>query len=180
MDAEDAELPPDPSVDALFAACYRELRLIARARLRGSGRNTVLDTTSLVHETFLKLSANNAVAFPDRPRFLVYAGRVMRSIIVDLVRQRQSDKHGGGFAHLTLTGDVIDQAGLPAQEEHILRVHEALDQMAEVDERMARVVEMRYFAGMTDLEIATALGVTDRTVRRDWEQARLFLAEALK
>lgn len=177
----DSDAPsPDDSVDALFAATYRELRLIARARLRGGGRNTVLDTTSLVHETFLKLSANHAVAFPDRPRFLVYAGRVMRSIIVDMVRQKQTDKHGGGFAHLTLTGDVIDQAGLPAQEEHILRVHEALDEMAKVDERMARVVEMRYFAGMTDVEIAAALGVTDRTVRRDWEQARLFLAEALK
>lgn len=172
--------PPDPSVDALFAATYRELRLIARARLRSGGRNTVLDTTALVHETFLKLAANHAVAFPDRPRFLVYAGRVMRSIIVDMVRRKQADKHGGGFAHLTLTGDVIDQAGLPVQDEHILRVHEALDAMAKLDPRMARVVEMRYFAGMTDLEIAAALGVTDRTVRRDWEQARMFLAEALK
>jgi RNA polymerase sigma factor (sigma-70 family) len=79
---------------------------------------------------------------------------------------------------LTLTGDVAD--ALPAEEEHILRVHEALYEMARVDERMARVVEMRYFAGMTDLEIGEALGVTDRTVRRDWEQARLFLAGALK
>lgn len=180
MDATDRDQPPAPSVNELFDLTYRELRQIARARLRGGGRNTVLDTTALVHETFLKLSANHAVAFPDRPRFLVYAGKVMRSIIVDMVRQKQTDKHGGGLANLTLTGDIIDQAGLPAQEEHILRVHEALDEMVKVDERMARVVEMRYFAGMTDLEIATALGVTDRTVRRDWEQARMFLADALK
>jgi RNA polymerase sigma factor (TIGR02999 family) len=169
----------DGSIDALFSSTYRELRQLARARLRRGGRNTVLDTTALVHETFLKLSANREVAFPDRPRFLVYAGRVMRSIIIDLIRRRQTERHGGGFVHLTLTGDVIDQAGLPAEEAHILRVHEALDDMAKLDPRMAQVVEMRYFAGMTDAEIATALNVTDRTVRRDWEQARLFLAEAL-
>jgi RNA polymerase sigma factor (TIGR02999 family) len=171
---------PPAAVNELFDVAYRELRQIARARLRGGGRNTVLDTTALVHETFLKLASNKAVSFPDRPRFLVYAGRVMRSIIVDMVRQKKTDRHGGGFARLTLTGDVIERAGLPANEEHILRVHEVLEEMAKLDERMAHVVEMRYFAGMTDLEIAAALGVTDRTVRRDWEQARMFLAEALK
>jgi len=176
----DDPVPEDFSADEMFSTAYRELRQMARARLRSGGRNTVLDTTALVHETFVKLSANHAVAFPDRPRFLVYAGRVMRSIIVDFVRRRQTERHGGGFVHLALTGDVIDQAGVPAQEEHILRVHEALEDMATLDQRMARVVEMRYFAGMTDGEIAAALGVTDRTVRRDWEQARMFLAEALK
>jgi len=170
----------DPSVDALFALAYRELRQLARARLRDAGRQTLLDTTALVHESYLKLSRMSALQFPDRPRFLVYAGKVMRSIIVDLVRQRRTERHGGDVAHLTLTGDVAEQAGLPAEEEHILRVHEALEEMAQVDERMAKVVEMRYFGGLNDLEIADALGVTDRTVRRDWEQARLFLAEALK
>jgi RNA polymerase sigma factor (TIGR02999 family) len=179
-DDDPAAPPADASVDTFFAATYRELRQLARARLRGGGRDAVLDTTALVHEPYLKLSQAAHLQFPDRPRFLVYAGRVMRSVIVDLVRQRQSERHGGGGAHLTLTGDVIDQAGLPAQEEHILRVHEALEEMAKVDERMAKVVEMRYFGGLNDLEIAGALGVTDRTVRRDWEQARLFLAEALK
>jgi RNA polymerase sigma factor (TIGR02999 family) len=179
-DDDPAAPPADASVDAFFTATYRELRQLARARLRGGGRDVVLDTTALVHESYLKLSQAARLQFPDRPRFLVYAGRLMRSVIVDLVRQRQSERHGGGAAHLTLTGDVIDQAGLPAHEEHILRVHEALEEMAKVDERMAKVVEMRYFGGLNDLEIADALGVTDRTVRRDWEQARLFLAEALK
>ena len=169
------------SVDAFFAATYRELRGLAHARLRSGGRDVMLDTTALVHESYLKLSRSQAAArFPDRARFLVYAGKVMRSVIVDLVRQRQTERHGGDLAMLTLTGDVMDQAGLPAQEEHILRVHEALQEMAKVDERMTRVVEMRYFAGLSDAEIGTALGVTDRTVRRDWEQARLFLAEALR
>ncbi len=162
-----------------FAGAYQELRRLAHARLYSSGgRNTVLDTTALVHETYLKLSRQAGVAFPDRPRFLAYAGKAMRSIIVDMVRHRQTERAGGDVALLTLTGTVAD--ALPAEEAHILGVHEALHAMAEVDPRMAQVVEMRYFAGMTDAEIAAALGVTDRTVRRDWEQARLFLAEALK
>jgi RNA polymerase sigma factor (TIGR02999 family) len=180
MTSEDIAPREDGSVDELFAATYRELRLLARARLRGGGRDVLLDTTALVHESYVKLSHGVGLNFPDRPRFLAYAGQVMRSIIVDLVRQRQTERHGGDFAHLALTGDVLDQAGMPANEEHILRVHEALQAMAKVDARMTQVVEMRYFAGLTDVEIAQALGVADRTVRRDWEQARLFLAEALR
>lgn len=169
----------DLSLDARYADAYAELRRLAHARLRG-GRDAMLDTTALVHESYLRLSRAPERQFPDRPRFLVYAGKAMRSIVIDLVRSRQAERRGGDATHLTLTGDVADSAGVPAHEEHILRVHEALQAMAGVDERMTRVVEMRYFGGLSDLEIAEALGVTDRTVRRDWEQARLFLAEALR
>lgn len=176
----DTPTPGDAAVDELFAATYRELRQLAHARLRGGGRNTVLDTTALVHESYLRLSRASALEFPDRLRFLVYAGRVMRSIIIDMVRQRQAERHGGDVLHVTLTGKVLDSLGVPAGEETILRVHEALAELEKVDERMARVVEMRYFGGLTDAEVAAALKVTDRTVRRDWQQARLFLAEALK
>lgn len=101
----------------------------------------------------------------------------MRSIIVDFARQRLTDRRGGDAAHVTFTVQLADSV---AGEEEIVRVHEALDELAKVDERMAKVVEMRYFGGLTETEIAEALGVTDRTVRRDWEHARLFLAEALK
>lgn len=174
---EDAA-PPGFDVEQAFADAYPALRRLARARLRDGGRHTLLDTTALVHETYLKLSRQAGIAFPDRPRFLVYAGKAMRSIIVDWVRKRQTERAGGQVALLTLTGDLVD--ALPAEEAHILRVHEALQDMAQVDPRMAQVVELRYFGGLTDLEIAEALGVTDRTVRRDWEQARLFLLEALK
>lgn len=175
----DSPLP----VDEAFAGTYQALRRVAHARLRDSGRQRVLDTTALVHETYLKLRGSEAEPrFPDRARFLVYAGRAMRSIIVDMVRQRQTERAGGDVALLTLTGAVAD--ALPSrdgqEEAHILRVHEALQEMALVDARMAQVVELRYFGGMTEQEIGEALGVTDRTVRRDWEQARLFLAEALK
>jgi RNA polymerase sigma factor (TIGR02999 family) len=164
-------------VDTMFASTYRELRLLARARLRGGGRDVVLDTTALVHETFLKLSANQMVQFPDRPRFLVYAGRVMRSVIVDLARQRATDRRGGDVRQVTFTAELADHSADAAE---IVRVHEALIALEKVDQRMAKVVELRYFGGLTEVEIAEALGVTDRTVRRDWEQARLFLADALK
>ena len=174
---QDAEPPPEASVDALFAAAYRELRALAHARLRGAGRDAVLDTTALVHESYLKLSRAAHVRFPDRPRFLVYAGRVMRSIIVDLARQRVTDRRGGGAPHVTFTLQLADHA---ANEAEIVRVHEALNALERVDERMAKVVEMRYFGGLTEVEIAEALDVTYRTVRRDWEQARLFLADALR
>ena len=170
-------VPKDVGADTMFAETYRELRRLAHARLRSGGRNTVLDTTALVHETYLKLSANAAVKFPDRPRFLVYAGRVMRSVIVDLARQRATDRRGGDAVHLTFTTQADERA---ADVDEIMRVHEALAGLEKVDPRMAAVVELRYFGGMTDAEIAEALGVTDRTVRRDWEQARLILAEALK
>lgn len=179
--APDAALDPTPEAfdaDAMFQSSYVELRRLARARLRDGGRNTLLDTTALVHETFLKLSANDAIRFPDRARFLVYAGRAMRSIIVDFARQRLTERRGGDVAHVTFTVQLAD--GDYAGEQEIVRVHEALDMLAKQDERMAKVVEMRYFGGLTEMEIAEALGVTDRTVRRDWEQARLFLSDALK
>ena len=179
MSDSDNEVPGvEGHVDAFFAATYRELRRLARARLRTGGRNTILDTTALVHESYLRLSKASDVQFPDRARFLVYAGRAMRSIIVDFARQRLTDRRGGDVAHITYTVQLAD--GAAAGEQEIMRVHEALDELAKVDERMAKVVEMRYFGGLTEIEIAEALGVTDRTVRRDWEQARLFLADALK
>jgi RNA polymerase sigma factor (TIGR02999 family) len=169
---------PSEDLEQWFAASYAELRQLARARLRGGGRDVVLDTTALVHESFLRFSQREGMAFPDRSRFLAYASKVMRSVIVDLVRERGRERHGGDLARVTLTTGVLD--GVEVGEEQILRVHEALGDLQSVDLRMAQVVEMRFFAGLNDLEIAAALGVTDRTVRRDWQQAQLFLAEALK
>jgi RNA polymerase sigma factor (TIGR02999 family) len=101
----------------------------------------------------------------------------MRSVIVDLVRERRAERRGGDVRHVTLNTQADSPDGA---EEEILRVHEALDDLARYDERLVRVVEMRYYVGMTEAEIADALGITDRTVRRDWEKARLLLAEALK
>lgn len=164
-------------IDELFARHYAALRQLARARLAGGGRSTLLDTTVLVHESFLRLAEIDPHAFPDRARFFVYAAKVMRSVIVDVARQRLSQRRGGDVVKVA---DAEALENVPfAADEQVLRLNDALEQLARQDARMAQVVEMRYFAGMTEPETAQALGVTDRTVRRDWQQARLLLADAL-
>ncbi|HEX5687818.1 MAG TPA: ECF-type sigma factor [Ideonella sp.] len=167
-------------LDVLYAEAYGDLRRLASARLHRGGRHTVLDTTALVHESYLRLARCSGITFEDRLRFMVYASRVMRSVIVDLVRRRLADRRGGDLIHVTLTTHFDDDLPADAAGAQILRVHEALEELAALDSRMAQVVQLRYFAGMTEPEIAQALGVTDRTVRRDWQQARLFLAHALR
>ena len=167
------------AADQVVAALYRELRALARSRLRRSGEFTLLDTTALVHEGYLRLQGGAGLAFADRQHFFAYAARAMHSVVVDLVRARQAERRGGGAEHLPLDTAVADSAAAP-QDAEILRVHEALQELAKVDARLASVVEMRYFGGLSEAEIAEALGVTERTVQRDWQKARLLLAMALR
>lgn len=164
--------------DELFAAAYGELRKLARSRLRDGGRNTVLDTTALVHESYLRYLGNGQLRSDDRRAFFAYASKVMRSVIIDAVRERQAERRGGDLQRLTLNTQVADS--LPAGEDELLGVHEALEVLAQAEPRLAQVVEMRYFGGYSELEIAEALDLTDRTVRRDWEKARLLLGAMLK
>src|SRR5262249_53859631 len=156
---------------------YSELRRLARARLAAGGRYTLLDTTALVHEAFLRLQRPGNLRIADGEHFLAYATKTMRSVVVDYVRRRKAERHGGGAAHTSLDTAHAEEIG--TSEDEILEVHEALEVLADVDPRLVQVVEMRYFGGLTDLEIGQALGVTDRTVRRDWERARLLLAGLL-
>jgi len=165
------------AADALFSATYQQLRKLARARLRAGGRDAVLDTTALVHESYLRLAEGQRMQLHDRLHFLRYAGRAMRSVIVDFARRQQAERRGGGALHVSANAEIPDL--MAAGEEQILRVDEALEQLAKLDQRLAQVVEMRYFGGMTESEIAQALGIAERTVRRDWEKARLLLAQAL-
>jgi RNA polymerase sigma factor (TIGR02999 family) len=134
--------------DALFTAAYDELRRLARSRLRDSGRNTVLDTTSLVHECYLRFVKVGQLRVEDRRAFFGYASRVMRSVIIDRARERLAQCRGGGLAPLTLTTQLIE--GLVDGEETILKVHEALQVLAQADARLAQVVEMRYFGGYSE------------------------------
>jgi RNA polymerase sigma factor (TIGR02999 family) len=164
----------------VFDATYQELREMARARLRRSSPNTLLDTTSLVHEAYLRFAGANRLRIDDRQHFLRYASHAMRSVIVDFVRERFAQRRGGDAVHVTLDTAAAAAAGLEAGEAEILAVHEALEELARHDARLVQVVEMRYFAGMTEVEIAEALGINHRTVRRDWQKARLLLADALK
>jgi RNA polymerase sigma factor (TIGR02999 family) len=159
-----------PGSSADFEVIYQELHRLARARLAIGGRNTVLDTTALVHEAFLKLQSS---ATPlERTHFLNYAARAMRSIVIDAIRMRQAERHGGDHFRVTFDPSV----GL-IEDSRVLAVHEALEDLQRLDPRLAQVVEMRYFAGLTEAEVALALGLSERTVRRDWEKARLLLAE---
>ena len=162
----------------VFDATYEDLRQLARTRLARGGRGTLLDTTALVHESFVRFANAGNLKLEDRDHFMRYASSVMRSVIVDIVRAAQAARRGGDAAHVTLNTELGD--GLADGEAEIIRVHEALEELASADPRIVQVVEMRYFAGMTELEIAAALGITERTVRRDWEKARLFLARALR
>jgi RNA polymerase sigma factor (TIGR02999 family) len=171
-----ATLRPPP-VDDLFPVLYAELRRLARSRLAAGGRNVLLDTTALVHESFLRLQGAGKVRMEDRDQFLAYAATTMRSVVIDFVRRRKSEKRGGDVEHITL--DTAMGEVLGASDGEILDVHEALESLAKVDARLVQVVEMRYFAGLTDEEIAAALKISDRTVRRDWERARLLLAAML-
>lgn len=163
--------------EALFAAAYDELRELAHARLRHGGRSAVLDTTALLHESYLRFIQGGQLHAEDRRAFFAYASRVMRSVIVDTVRECLAERRGGDQQQLTLTTQVLE--GLTHDADEILHVHEALEVLATAEPRLAKIVEMRYFGGYTDREIAEALDVSERTVSRDWDKARLLLGAML-
>jgi RNA polymerase sigma factor (TIGR02999 family) len=165
------------ALNALFEALYRELHALAHARLRRTAPMTVLDTTSLVHESYLKLLNTGRLNVENRVHFLAYASRTMRSIIVDFARKRLAERRGSGADKLQLDTDIAQEAH--SGEEEIIRVHDALQALAQSELRLARIVEMRYYGGLSEHEIGEALGITDRTVRRDWQKARLLLSLAL-
>ena len=175
---ERAQSGDGSALDELFAETYEDLRRLARARLRAAPRVTVLDTVALVNESWMRLNQAGRLRPQDRAHFIRYAARAMRSVIVDHARRRIADRRGGDQTRIELTTSIASDT--PAGESEILSVHEALEQLGASDARAAEVVQMRYFAGMSEADIATALGVTERTVRRDWTKARLLLAEALE
>ena len=165
------------AVDELFEQLYPELRRAAHARLRGA--DGLLDTTALVHESYERLAGQAGLGFADQAHFLAYAARAMRSVLVDAVRERLAEQRGAGAAHLAITTGLGERLAAPDAPE-LLRVHEALEELAAIEPRLAQVVELRYFGGLDNSEIAAALAVGLRTVERDWERARSFLFAALK
>lgn len=163
--------------NALFAAAYPELHRLARSRLRDGGRHTLLDTTCLVHEAYLRFVSAGELRAEDRRAFFAYASQVMRSVIVNSVRERIAEKRGGNARPVTLSTQLA--ASVAEDEETILKVHEAMQVLEQADPRLGQVAQMRYFGGYSEQEIAETLDVTERNVRRDWEKARLMLAELL-
>jgi RNA polymerase sigma factor (TIGR02999 family) len=164
--------------DALFAAAYEELLRLAHARLRGGGRNTVLDTTALVNESYLRWVSLGQLKLEDRKAFFAYASRVMQSVIVDYARARLAEKRGGHYQKMTLYTGIEHEFG--RDEEAVLKVHEALQELEKADKRAAEMVRMRFFGGYTVKEIAATLEVDERTVQRDWDKARVLLEAILK
>lgn len=165
------------ALDTVLATLYRELHAMARRQLHGQ-RGGTLDTTALVHESYFKLIGNPNAQFADRAHFFAYAATAMRSVVVDYARQRLSQKRGGDQQRVTdLPEDITGGVGLG---EELLHLDSALEKLAAVDQRLARVVELRYFAGLSETQIGELLDCSERTVRRDWQKARLFLLAELQ
>lgn len=153
--------------DSLVPLVYERLRRIARGQIRRGGRGQTLDTTALVHEAYVQLVDETGVDWQDRGHFYAICARAMRRILVDYSRRRTAQKRGGGRPSLTLEPELLSA---DEQAELILAVDGALDSLASLDERLARVVECRFFAGMTEKETAAALDSSVRTVQRDWRR----------
>jgi RNA polymerase sigma factor (TIGR02999 family) len=166
------------AMDQLVALLYPELHRMARARLARNATITLLDTTGMVHETYLRLHKASRIEAESHGQFMAYVAQVMRSVIVDFARKRRADRRGGGAAEVTLSTELIE--GMPSTDDEIVRINDALLELESTDPRLKQLVEMRYFVGLGDPEIAEALGITDRTVRRDWQRAKMLLSVALK
>lgn len=162
--------------EQLWSEVYDALRLVARNKLRGERAGHTLSTTALVHEAYLKIIDHTRVEWEDRLHFFAMASRIMRNILIDYARRRKAQKRGGDAPHVPLD-DAIVSADTSA--ETFLALDDALNQLAELDERLARVVEYRFFGGMQEKEIAELLDISPRTVRRDWRKAKGWLSRAL-
>jgi RNA polymerase sigma factor (TIGR02999 family) len=179
-DHDPSSVPPTDavlSVDELVPLLYAELRAMAHRQLGGRGRNASMSTTALVHEAYLKLADRSGGRWHDRTHFLAVASIAMRQVLVDRAKAMATRKRGGGVHRVTLDEEAI---ALADQPEALLQLDEALQRLAALDPRLVRVVECRFFGGLTEEEIATALDVTVRTVQRDWAKARMLLRRALE
>jgi RNA polymerase sigma factor (TIGR02999 family) len=164
------------AINALFQVTYDDLKRLAHERLQRNARVTALDTTSLVHESYLRFLRAARIDLEDRAHFMAYAARVMRSVVVDMVRQRVADRRGGDAALVTLGTEIRDTLG---RDEDVLQLDDALGALGRADPQLVQIVEMRYFAGLSVDQVAEHLGLSARTVFRLWEKARLVLFDAL-
>jgi RNA polymerase sigma factor (TIGR02999 family) len=164
------------ALEELMPQVYQELRSIARRQLIGQKKDRTLNTTALVHEAFLKLAAAQSPDWNDRCHFYAVAATAMRQIVVDHARRHASQKRGGSWQRVDLE---IETLQVEQQADLLLDLDRALSKLTELNQRLTRVVECRFFAGMSEIETAAALGITDRTVRRDWIKARAYLHREL-
>jgi RNA polymerase sigma factor (TIGR02999 family) len=184
MRADDAEdVRPQPAAPglgadhhALFAGLYAELHRLARREVHRQGPSSPVSATTLLHEAYLDISRRHALDFPNQAQFLAYAGRAMRGLVIDRVRERQSIKRGGGLDFTVFDTQVAEDCEQPEQ---LTALGDALDELALLEPELANVVDLRYFCGLTMAEIAELQGVSERSVQRRWEKARLLLFRAM-
>jgi RNA polymerase sigma factor (TIGR02999 family) len=165
------------ATDALFATLYSELHRMARRQLSRMGRGVTLGVTTLLHEAYLGLARRDGTVFPDRAHFMAYAARVMRGVIIDYARNRRALKRGRAFHITSLPDEVADPA---ADNRPLERIGDALEQLGAVDISLAQIVDLKFFCGFSFAEIAAMRGVSERTVQRHWEKARMYLHQSLR
>ena len=168
----------DPRID-LFTTLYAQLRQIAHSALRRSGPQLTVSPTTLLHEAYLKISARDAVHFPDEARFMAYASRAMPRLVIDFVREKHALKRGAGF-EITSMPTEADGAAVAVDELELKRISDALDELATMDGALAELVDLKFFCGFSFAEIGAMRSVSERTVQRDWNKARLYLHDVLR
>jgi RNA polymerase sigma factor (TIGR02999 family) len=175
------DLPTDSTdervvADALFGTLYAELHRLARREVHRQGPVGGLSATTLLHEAYLSMSGKEGPAFVDRARFMAYAARVMRGLIIDDVRRRRSQKRGGLFSITSLDWDHSDSVMSPHS---LIMISDALDELAEAEPGLAEIIDLKFFCGFSFAEIAAMRGVSERTIQRNWEKGRLYLHHAI-
>ena len=173
---QSAEQGDARSREQLFTVLYDELHRLAQRELRRNASLTMSPTT-LLHETYLNISGRQSAAFPDRARFLAYASRAMRGLLIDYVRSRRAQKRGGAFEITSLPTELPERARADGDLEGI---GEALESLGAVEPRLAQIVDLKFFCGFSFAEIAELLGISERTAQRDWDKARILLQRYLR
>jgi RNA polymerase sigma factor (TIGR02999 family) len=169
----------DPAAaDALFEMLYAELHRLAQSSLRRAGSSITLGATTLLHEAYLNMIGREDVAFPDQARFLGYASRAMRGLVIDYTRRRRAKKRGREL-EITFDGEEVQPADAVQDARELEQLGDALDELATLEPTLAELVDMHFFCGFTFVEIAALRDVSERTVRRDWRKARLLLHRTL-
>ena len=163
--------------EVLFAALYSELHRLAKRELWRQGSMVTLSTTTLLHQAYLDIAKREGPSFPDRGHFMAYAARVMRGLVIDHARNRQAQKRGGQFEITSLDGKAVEQ---PADVGELTQISDALDKLAQVEPPLAEVVDLKFFCGFSFAEIAAMQNLSERTVQRKWEKARIYLHRELR
>ncbi|MFO1467268.1 MAG: ECF-type sigma factor [Steroidobacteraceae bacterium] len=165
--------PGGEPVPELFASLYAELHRISERQLRRCQADLTVSPTTLLHEAYLSVAGRDGSLFPDRHRFLAYAARAMRGLVIDHLRRRRAQKHGGQFFFTVLDTQILEAT--PSSVEDLSRLSDSLDELAQAEPRLAELVDLRFFCGMSLAEIASLRGASLRTIDRDWMKAKLYL-----